>query len=226
MRGKEVHGLAVPAVDIAKLSVADTDGILQHVAKHGLKIARCAADDLEHLRRCRLLLQRFVQLAGEASDICLLASSGRSATGHGLRRNAALELCLLAASPFSCCASCCGALSHCLPIGLRIRHCSRNWLSGLQLIEQRLRLFQIEARIIVQAQQRVQGKTQTLLSQFAELRAGIARGTISLPDRRPSPQEGAAPKFCIPVSLSIPAHALSRMRGGVFFLMRSNTTRN
>ena len=33
--------------------------------------------------------------------------------------------------------------------------------------------------------------TQTLLSQFAELRAGIARGTISLPDRRPSPQEGA-----------------------------------
>ena len=31
---------------------------------------------------------------------------------------------------------------------------------------------------------------------------------------------------CIPVSLSIPAHALSRMRREAFFLMRSNTTRN
>ena len=38
---------------------------------------------------------------------------------------------------------------------------------------------------------------QTLLSQFAEVRAGIARGTISLPDCRPSPHEGITPKVSV-----------------------------
>jgi DNA-binding transcriptional regulator YiaG len=34
-----VQSLAVPAIDIAKRGVADTDGILQHSCKHGLKVA-------------------------------------------------------------------------------------------------------------------------------------------------------------------------------------------
>ena len=63
MRRNEVQGVAVPTIDISKLGVADADGVLQHGCKHRLKIAGRAADDLEHLRRRRLLLQRFGKLA-------------------------------------------------------------------------------------------------------------------------------------------------------------------
>ena len=52
----ELEALAVPAVDIPKLSVTDADGFLQHGGKHWLKIAGRAADDLEHLRCSGLLL--------------------------------------------------------------------------------------------------------------------------------------------------------------------------
>ena len=53
---------AVPAIDIAESGVADADGFLQHCRKHRLQIARRAADDLEHLRRGRLLLKGLAQL--------------------------------------------------------------------------------------------------------------------------------------------------------------------
>ena len=43
-------------IDIAELGIADANGILQHGRKHWLKIAGRAADNLEHLRRSRLLL--------------------------------------------------------------------------------------------------------------------------------------------------------------------------
>ena len=48
--------LAVPAVDIAELGVADADCVLQHAGKYWLKIAGRAADNLKHLRRGSLLL--------------------------------------------------------------------------------------------------------------------------------------------------------------------------
>ena len=56
VRRDEVQGVAVPAVDISKLGVADADRILQHGCKHRLKIAGRAADNLEHLRGGGLLL--------------------------------------------------------------------------------------------------------------------------------------------------------------------------
>ena len=62
MRRNEMQGVTIPAVDISKLGVTDADSILQHGCKHRLKIAGRAADDLEHLRRRRLLLQRFGKL--------------------------------------------------------------------------------------------------------------------------------------------------------------------
>ena len=58
MRCHEVQGVAVPAMDISELGVADADGILQHSCKHRLKIAGRAADNLEHFRSGCLLLQR------------------------------------------------------------------------------------------------------------------------------------------------------------------------
>ena len=62
MRCDEVQSVTVPAIDISKLGVADADGVLQHGFEHRLKIAGRAADNLEHLRRGRLLVQRFGQL--------------------------------------------------------------------------------------------------------------------------------------------------------------------
>ena len=69
MRRNEVQGLAVPAIDISKFGVADANGILQHGCKHRLKIAGRAADDLKHLRRGRLLLQRFREVGGAFGEV-------------------------------------------------------------------------------------------------------------------------------------------------------------
>ena len=62
-RGKDVQGLAVPAMDIPERGVADADRVLQHGFKHGLEIAGRAGNDLQHLRCGRLLLQRLRKLA-------------------------------------------------------------------------------------------------------------------------------------------------------------------
>ena len=59
----------VPAVDISELSVADTNGFLQHGLQNRLKIAGGAADDLKHLRRCRLLLQGFCEVGGAFGEV-------------------------------------------------------------------------------------------------------------------------------------------------------------
>jgi hypothetical protein len=74
VRGNQMQGIAAPAVDISERGLTDADGFLKHRLKHGLKITGGTADDLEHLRGCRLLLQRLVQLAGEPRDLCPLAS--------------------------------------------------------------------------------------------------------------------------------------------------------
>src|SRR5262249_28342562 len=47
---------------LAKLGLADRDGILQHRLEHRLQLARRAADYAQHLGRRRLLLQRFAQI--------------------------------------------------------------------------------------------------------------------------------------------------------------------
>jgi hypothetical protein len=49
--------------EIAELGSTDSNGILQHGCKYRLKIARRAADSLEHLCGCGLLLQRFRKFA-------------------------------------------------------------------------------------------------------------------------------------------------------------------
>ena len=69
MRCKQMQGFAVPAVDIPKRSVADANGVLQHRSKHRLQIAGRAADDLKHLRRGCLLLQRFREVGGALGEV-------------------------------------------------------------------------------------------------------------------------------------------------------------
>jgi transposase len=64
--------------------------ILQHGRKHRLNVAGRAADNLEHLRSCRLLLPRLVQLAGAQIQLFLQIASGTAVTAHGLWRSAAL----------------------------------------------------------------------------------------------------------------------------------------
>jgi hypothetical protein len=48
MRRHEAKSVAVPAVDAAKLGVADPYGFLQHGFKHRLNIAGRATDNLEY----------------------------------------------------------------------------------------------------------------------------------------------------------------------------------
>jgi hypothetical protein len=68
-----VQNLAVPAVDISELGIADANRVLQHCCEHWLKIARKARDDLEYRRRRRLLLPSFAQFAGKPSDLSSLS---------------------------------------------------------------------------------------------------------------------------------------------------------
>ena len=51
MRRHEVQGVAIPAMDISKLRVAEADGVLQHGLEHRLKIAgelliTCSTSDI------------------------------------------------------------------------------------------------------------------------------------------------------------------------------------
>jgi hypothetical protein len=62
MRGGQGQSVTVPAVDVAELGVANPRCLLQHGGKHRLEVAGRAADDLKHLGRGGLLLQRFRQL--------------------------------------------------------------------------------------------------------------------------------------------------------------------
>src|SRR5208283_5705713 len=76
--------------------------------EHFLQVVGRSADDAKDVCRRRMLLRRLGQLAGEPSDIGLLASSGRTTTAHRLRRNATLQLSRLAASRLDWFAACFG----------------------------------------------------------------------------------------------------------------------
>jgi hypothetical protein len=58
-----------PAVNIPEGGIADTRGFFQHGVKYGLQIAWKAADDLEHIRRGRLLLQCLGKVSGALAEV-------------------------------------------------------------------------------------------------------------------------------------------------------------
>jgi hypothetical protein len=69
---------------IAELGAADADRVLQHGLEHRLQVPRRAGDDLQHLGRCCLLLQRlskviarFAKLAGARFERLLQSASMR-----------------------------------------------------------------------------------------------------------------------------------------------------
>src|ERR1700693_3884677 len=62
MRG--VITLAIVEQDVAEFGFANPQGVREHRLKYGLHIARRRADDPEHLRRRRLLLQRLAEIVG------------------------------------------------------------------------------------------------------------------------------------------------------------------
>ena len=53
------EGISLAKEQIAKLGLAEPGCVPQQGLEHGLQLARRVADNLEHLRRRRLLLQRF-----------------------------------------------------------------------------------------------------------------------------------------------------------------------
>ena len=70
MRSGEAKSVAVPTIDIAEFGITDANGVLQRGGKHGLQVAGGATDDPEHLRRGRLLLQRFREVVGAFGEVC------------------------------------------------------------------------------------------------------------------------------------------------------------
>src|SRR6516165_9092010 len=65
-----VKTLAVIEQEMAELGLADAHCVSKHCLEHGLQIAGRAADNPEHLGRCRLLFQRFRQFP-RALLLCL-----------------------------------------------------------------------------------------------------------------------------------------------------------
>jgi translation initiation factor IF-3 len=66
VQGCQPETAVVIAVHDAELRFAQSLRILQHGLKHRLKIARRIGDDLEHISRGGLLLQRLTQFVEQA----------------------------------------------------------------------------------------------------------------------------------------------------------------
>src|SRR6516162_5279126 len=64
-----MQGLAVKAIYVAEGGIADVGRLLQHGRKHRLEIGWRTGDDLENLRRGRLLFQCFSEIVGAAAEI-------------------------------------------------------------------------------------------------------------------------------------------------------------
>src|SRR5262249_46137473 len=110
------------------VGIAQPGRRLDEGVEHGLQVERRAANDLEHVGRGSLLLQRLVALAGELGDICFLAGREVTATACDLWRIATRQR--LVALRFNCFAARFVAPSHCLPRGsgqasyqLKVAHC-------------------------------------------------------------------------------------------------------
>ena len=65
----DVSCAALEPDQVAKLGIANAGRVRQHGLEHGLQLARRAADDLEHLRRRGLLLQRFAEIVGALAQL-------------------------------------------------------------------------------------------------------------------------------------------------------------
>src|SRR5262249_8854331 len=92
--------LAQPQV--RKIGLADADRALQYRVEYKLQLARRAADDMQDLRGCGLLLLGVPELVGEARDLAPVLFRPRFSTARSRRRLAAFALCRLAASRLHC----------------------------------------------------------------------------------------------------------------------------
>src|SRR3974390_1339796 len=64
--------ISIAQIERTKLGSAYACRIRQYGVKYRFKLRWRAADDIEHLSRCNLLLQRLVALASEPCDLCVL----------------------------------------------------------------------------------------------------------------------------------------------------------
>src|SRR5262245_52205000 len=65
-------------IEVAELGLANAHCIGQHGLEHRLKLARRTADDLQHLRGCRLLLQRLDEFLFQVGVGCVKTINGSS----------------------------------------------------------------------------------------------------------------------------------------------------
>ena len=69
MLRNEAKSVVLKPINGAKCGVADLHHVREHRCKHRLKITRRAADDLQHLRRGRLLVQRVAEVGGALTQL-------------------------------------------------------------------------------------------------------------------------------------------------------------
>src|SRR6516225_2243411 len=88
-----MQGVAIPTVYVPEIGVADADRVLQDGRENRLKIARRTADNSEHVRRRRLLLQSLCEVRGAPAQF---VEQPRTLDGDdGLRREVGDEFDLL-----------------------------------------------------------------------------------------------------------------------------------
>ena len=90
MRRGNTNVVALAEPQVAKFGLTDARCSCQYCLENGLQLARRARNDVQHLRRRRLLLQCFVQLARSVVELFLQASGREPAIWSKLWRNAAL----------------------------------------------------------------------------------------------------------------------------------------
>src|SRR5262249_37183669 len=61
--GHNLERVPIPKVNVPEFGTTDAGGVLEHACKYGLKITAGAANNLQYLRRCRLLFQQLGEFA-------------------------------------------------------------------------------------------------------------------------------------------------------------------
>src|SRR5215470_9453343 len=83
-------------IEVAEPSLANAHCIGQHGLEHRLKLAGRTADDLQHLRRRRLLLQRLAELLFQVGVFCAKAVNVGSRLRSGRTKLAAARWAICA----------------------------------------------------------------------------------------------------------------------------------
>ena len=100
MRRRHHEAASLGHPQIAELGLADPRRILQHGLEHRLQLARRALNDAQHVRRRRLLLQRFGEIVGALAQFVEQPRILDGDDGLGGKTRQQVDLCLAEGTNF------------------------------------------------------------------------------------------------------------------------------